>query len=149
MKKINVVIVCAIALVGFCMGISSCSKKTKADVENEVEKAENSKKRSVTVINKTDSKYIKEASLTTENGKMIVDKNFEEFENIVFYDFDEDGTYKNETKFKVILTDRSGLKFEHIFEANAKGNTEVVVTEKDYVKQNGDFLKKIERFANE
>lgn len=96
----------------------------------------------------TSSKYIKECALSTEVGVNIAHKNEYKEENIVFTDFDKNDSFISDKIFKITLVDRHDLKYEHIFEANEKGNTDVVITDDDYVKQGGDLYKKIERALN-
>lgn len=152
MSKVIIVIICAIALIGLGIGIHNCilnSANSKTAIEKDAAKARIKKDRSVTVINNTNSKYIKESSLLTDKGVLIDHKDLIKNENIVFKNFDKNNAYEDEKKFKIILIDRYGLKYERVFESNAESNTDVVVTENDYVKQKGDSKRKLERAINE
>ena len=84
----------------------------------------------------------------TASGIQIAEQEKETYENIVFLNFDRKSVYKDESNFKIILTDRYGLKYEKLFTAAEKGNTDVVIEEADYVKQSGDWKRKIEKMLN-
>lgn len=124
--------------------ISSCNKS----IEKQTAGARRKDCRSVTIINKTDEKLIKECRLTTADGVLVhIDKEKKE-DNIVFQDFDSKKAFKDAKMFKVILIDRYGLRYEKIFEAADKGNTDVIVEQTDFVSQKGDFFKKVIKFFN-
>lgn len=58
--------------------------------------------------------------------------------------------YKEDKTFTVTLIDRYDLKYEKIVSDVAeKGRTEVKITTDDYVKQRGDWKRKIDRLFNE
>lgn len=124
--------------------ISSCNKS----VEKQVVEARKKDYRSVTIINKTDEKLIKECRLTTADGSLVDTVKEVKDENIVLQNFDSKKAFKNERMFKVILIDHYGLRYEKIFEAAEKGNTDVIVEKTDYVSQKGDFFKKVIKFFN-
>lgn len=124
--------------------ISSCNKST----EKQVAEARKKDYRSVTIINKTDEKLIKECRLTTADGALVCIVKEKKDENIVLKDFDSKKAFENEKMFKIILIDRYGLRYEKIFEAAEKGNTDVIVEQTDFVSQKGDFFKKVIKFFN-
>lgn len=126
--------------------LTSCSKESQ--VEKDVAKARIKEYRSVTVINNTSEKLVKECNLTTASGTLVKHKDFNEIENIVFVDFDKDNAFENETEFVITLIDRFDIKYEKSFSANKTGNTDVIVTEEDYVAQSGDWKRKFERVIN-
>ena len=126
--------------------LTSCSKKTQ--VENKVAKARTKEYRSVTVINNTSEKLVKECNLTTITGALVKHKDFNKIENIVFVNFDKDNAFENETEFVITLIDRFDIKYEKSFSANKTGNTDVIVTEEDYVDESGDWKRKFERVIN-
>lgn len=142
-RKIFISIVILLSIICF-----SCSK-TKEKVEDDVKEARKREYRSLTVTNQTLSKQISECNLTTATGVLVTHKKLEKFENIVFKNFDEGNAFENESDFKIELIDRYGLKFAKTFTANPKGNTDVVVTEEDYVEQPGDWKRRLERKINQ
>lgn len=125
---------------------ASCRKKSR--VENEVAKARIKEYRSVTVINNTSEKLVKECNLKTISGALVKHKDLNEIENIVFVDFDKDNAFENETEFVITLIDRFDIKYEKSFSANETGNTDVTISEEDYVAQSGDWKRKLERAIN-
>ena len=55
----------------------------------------------------------------------------------------------NYDEFKVTLIDRYGYKYEKIIDnVSETGRTNVKISEKNKVKQKGDFFRKIEQFFN-
>lgn len=132
-------------LITICF-LFSCDKKSQA--EKDVAIARSRSYRSITVINKTSEKLMKECNLTTASGILIKHKDLNEVENIVFRNFDSENAFKNERELKIELIDRFDLKYEKVFSPNESGNTDVFITEKDLVKQRGNFLKRVERALN-
>lgn len=117
-------------------------------IEKQIAEVRRKEYRSITIINRTDEKLIKECRLTTADGILVYVVEEKKDENIVLKNFDKDKVYKDEKKFKVILIDRYGLRYEKIFEASEKGNTDVIVEQTDYVSQKGDFFRKFIKFFN-
>lgn len=146
MSKIIIIPIIVISV----FGIITCIVKPdpKNQTEKDVRIARSKSYRSVTVINKTPEKLVKECTLMTADGMLIVHQKEKKAENIVFVNFDPKQVFKNETQFKIILTDRYGLKYEKEFTANNEGNTNVVVEKSDQVKQSGNIKKKIEQILN-
>ena len=57
--------------------------------------------------------------------------------------------YKEYSTFTVIFVDRYGMKYEKkVTDVDEQGRTEVEITEEDYVEQDGDLTRKIDRFFN-
>lgn len=129
-----------------CLTFSCKDKKTQT--ENEVAAVRTKEYRSVTVINNTAEKLMAECTLTTASGARIAHRDLNTDENIVFKDFDKNDAFETETQFKITLVDRHGIRYEHTFEANETGNTDVTITEDDYVRQSGDLFRKIQRALN-
>lgn len=119
---------------------NACSNERKSIKEAEKARLQKNN-RSITVINKTDEKYIKKCILQTGSGTQIDFKDRESEINIVFRNFDPNGAYRDETDFKITLIDRFGLHYEKIFSVKKNGNTDVEVTESDYAKRAGDALR--------
>lgn len=142
MRKLIALILCISAFV-----FNACNNKKS--VEKAAETVRTKTYRSITVINGTKSKYIAECSLTTENGVFIDHRKNSKLGNLIFKNFDSENAYKDEENFKIILIDRYGLKYEHKFSVNEEGNTDVLVSESDLVKQSGNLRKKLERKLNE
>lgn len=135
-----------IALITFIILINRYNKQTA--IEKDAAKVRLSECRSVTVINKLDEQLIKKISIETLSGIPVSHKDFENAGTIIFRNFDERNAFKDESDFKLILIDRYGLKYEKAFTANTKGNTDVTIEKSDYVKQPGDFTRKIEKTLN-
>ena len=131
-----------------CLLFVSCDRRTHT--EKKVVEARNKDYRSVTIINNLTEKLIKECTLMTESGVMVKHIDKQTTDNIVFNNVDKNSDFKNETKFKIILIDRYGLKYEKTFIASTKGNTNVVINESNFVKQSffKDLKRKIEKAIN-
>lgn len=127
---------------------SVCFLACKKTIEKEVAEVRTKEYRSLTIINKTEETLISECILTTAQGVLVARQENLTEKNIVFANFDSKSAFKNEKDFKITLIDRYGLKYEKIFKAKEEGNTDVVIDEKDYVAQDGDWFKKVKRFFN-
>ncbi len=134
----------SVLLAIFCLAFAACDRNSAEKAAT----ARNKNYRSVTVINSLSEKLVKNCKLMTASGIQIAEQEKETYENIVFLNFDRKSVYKDESNFKIILTDRYGLKYEKLFTAAEKGNTDVVIEEADYVKQSGDWKRKIEKMLN-
>lgn len=134
----------SVLLAIFCLAFAACDRNSA----EKVAKARKKNYRSVTVINSLSEKLVKNCKLMTASGIQIAEQTEETYENIVFLNFDGASVYKDESNFKIILTDRYGLKYEKLFTAAENGNTDVVIEEADYVKQSGDWKRKIEKKLN-
>lgn len=124
----------------------SCDKQKQ--VEKDAAKVRTEEYRSVTIINNLPEKFVEEYILTTDDGVMIARANRIIVGNHVFENFDKNEAYKDETQFKITLIDRYGLRYEKIFSASQSGNTDVVIDESNYVKQPGDWKRKVERMLS-
>ena len=127
---------------------SVCFLACKKTIEKEVAEVRTKEYRSLTIINKIEETLISECILTTAQGVLVARQEKLTEKNIVFANFDSKSAFKNEKDFKITLIDRYGLKYEKIFKAKEEGNTDVVIDEKDYVAQDGDWFKKVKRFFN-
>lgn len=134
----------SVLLAIFCLAFTACDRNSAEKAAT----ARNKNYRSVTVINNLSEKLVKNCKLMTASGIQIAEQEKETYENIVFLNFDRKSVYKDESNFKIILTDRYGLKYEKLFTATENGNTDVVIEEADYVKQSGDWKRKIEKMLN-
>ena len=57
--------------------------------------------------------------------------------------------YSEYNTFMVTLIDRYNMKYEkEVKEVKEKGRTEVIINKDNYVKEKGDFFKKINKFFN-
>lgn len=122
--------------------IFSCDSKSKT--ENENAKLKNSKERSITIINNTSEKLIKECDLKTPEGIMVDHKVEQKEFNFSFKDFDK--KFDNLKNLKITMTDRFGIKYEKEFSLNNEGNTEVVFDESDCV--SGNPIQRLFRWVN-
>lgn len=127
--------------------LCGCSFLKKDEVPTETDNTTvvtDDKIRSATIINKTDQIINELQILVGEGTEITTSKNLEE--KTMSYEFPE--KYDKYTEFTFILIDRYGLKYEKKEKINLKGQTEVVITEDDYVEQKGDFWKKVEKAFN-
>lgn len=105
------------------------------------------KHRYLTIINAT-SQIINEVHVTIGEGTEIehgYQKNPDEnsFSVKIPNDYDE------YTTFTITFIDRYGIKYQKkATNVKTQGRTEVKITEDDYVEQDGDFKRKIDRFLN-
>ena len=146
MKKLVIFLVILIVILSFAVYL--LIPKHKQNIVKEVQKVRTKEYRSLTIINKTSEHLIRECILTTAEGLLVARQEKLTESNIVFADFDSNGSFGDEKSFKVTLIDRYGLKYEKIFEAKEKGNTDVSIDDKNYVSQDGDWFKKVMRFFN-
>lgn len=146
MKKvifIIVVIFLLLTIIGIVFVIFT-GNNTKT-LNDDAEKNKNG--RYLTIINKTDQ-IINEVHITVGNGT--------EIENMKQTNPDETSfsieipkQYSEYTTFTVILIDRHDLKYvKEINNVSDKGRTEVVLTEEDYVEEEGDFWNKVSKWFN-
>ncbi len=127
---------------------SVCFLACKKTIEKEVAEVRTKEYRSLTIINKIEETLISECILTTAQGVLVARQEKLTEKNIVFANFDSKSAFKNEKDFKITLIDRYGLKYEKTFKAKEEGNTDVVIDDKSYVSQDGDWFKKVKRFFN-
>ncbi len=146
MKKLVIFLIILIVILSFAVYL--LIPKHKQNIVKEVQKVRTKEYRSLTIINKTSEHLIRECILTTAEGLLVARQEKLTESNIVFADFDSNGSFSDEKSFKVTLIDRYGLKYEKIFEAKEKGNTDVSIDDKNYVSQDGDWFKKVMRFFN-
>lgn len=146
MKKV-VLIISAIVLFLTIVGIVFLiftNKDTRIQ-NDDAEKNENG--RYLTIINKTDQ-IINEVHITVGSGT--------EIENMKQTNPDETSfsieiptQYSDYKAFTVTLIDRHELKYvKEINTVADKGRTEVVITEDDYVEEEGDFWNKVSKWFN-
>ena len=141
MKKISLIIL--LILTGICL--ISCGDGNSRVTNEEAE--EDSKGRYLTIINSTDQ-VINEVHVTVGAGTEIEDA-FQENPDERSFSVEIPESFEEYETFTVSIIDRYGLKYEkEISDVKDKGRTEVEITEDDYVKQDGDFKRKIDRFFN-
>lgn len=148
MKKVilTLTVVILIVVVGFGVFNYISYKDGSSRVKND--KAEkDTQGRYLTIINDT-NQVINEVHITAGEGTEIeqsYQKNPDEnsFSVEIPKDYDEYET------FIVIFIDRYGLKYQQkVTNVKERGRTEVKIAEDDYVKQDGDFKRKIDKFFN-
>lgn len=146
MKKLLIFLIVLILILSFAVYV--LLPKEKPNVVKEVREVRTKEYRSLTIINKTEETLINECTVTTLKGVLVARKEKLTENNIVFANFDAQEAFINEKDFKITLIDRFSLKYEKTFKAKEKGNTDVVITDEDYVAQDGDWFKKVKRFFN-
>lgn len=146
MKKLLIFLIVLVIILSFAVYV--LIPKKKSNIEKEVREVRTKEYRSLTIINKTEEALISECILTTAQGVLVARQEKLTEENIVFANFDSKGAFKNEKDFKITLIDRYGLKYEKTFKAKEEGNTDVVITDENYVAQDGDWFRKVKRFFN-
>lgn len=146
MKKLIVFLIVLVVILSFV--VYMLIPKKKQNVEKEVVEVRTKEYRSLTIINKTEEPLISECILTTIQGVLVARKEKITENNIIFANFDGNGAFKNEKDFKITLIDRYGIKYEKTFKAKEEGNTDIVVDDKNYVSQDGDWFRKVKRLFN-
>lgn len=146
MKKLIIFLIILVVILSFAVYMLIPNKKQ--NVEKEVAEVRTEEYRSLTVINKTEELLISECILTTVQGVLVARKEKITERNIVFANFDGHGAFKNEKDFKITLIDRYGIKYEETFKVKGEGNTDIVVDDKNYVSQDGDWFRKVKRLFN-
>ena len=147
MKKIiAIIIIISIGLI-FAMGIFNhfTNKDGSSRITNEEAEKDN-QDRYITIINETDQ-IINEVHIKADNTEIesCYQKNPDEqsFSIKIPKEFNE---YDN---FSIILIDRYGIKYQKtISNVPITGRIEVVINRSNYIKQEGDWKKKINRFFN-
>lgn len=148
MKKIivNLTLVILVVVAGFGVFNHITNKDGSSRVGND-NAEKDTQGRYLTIINDT-NQVINEVHITVGEGTEIeqsYQKNPDEnsFSVEIPKDYDEYET------FIVIFIDRYGLKYqEKVTNVKERGRTEVKITEDDYVKQDGDLKRKIDKFFN-
>lgn len=150
-KAIMILSIIALLVVGAVIGIVGISLFNNKDDGNSRETNEDAEKkeksRYLTIINDLDE-IINEVHITTGEGTEIesmYQKNPDEvsFSIEIPKDFDEYDT------FTITVIDRYDLKYEKVVsDVKENGRTEVKITEDDYIEQEGDWKKKIDKFFN-
>ena len=147
MKKI---IIIAVVLLLVLTGIGAVSHFTdergNSRVTNDMAESDE-QGRYLTIINHTEQ-IINEVHITVGEGTEIEHGDQENPDEDSFsVEIPEE--YKEYSTFTVIFVDRYGMKYEKkVTDVDDQGRTEVEITEEDYVEQDGDLTRKIDRFFN-
>ena len=146
MKKALIIagtIVLAIVIVGIIIAFSVNKDSRKSN--DAAEKDEQG--RYLTIINKIEQ-IINEVHITIGDGTEIEDMKQTNPDETSF-SIEIPREYSEYDTFIVILIDRYNLKYvKEISNVADKGRTEVVITKGDYVKEKGDFWKKVNKLFN-
>lgn len=103
--------------------------------------------RYLTIINAT-NQIINEVHITVGEGTEI-EHNYQENPDETSFSIPIPESYQEYQTFIVTLIDRYGMKYQkEVANVPEKGRTEVSITEDDYVKQDGDLKRQIDRFFN-
>ena len=148
MKKIimTLTVVILAVVVGFGVFNYISNKDGSSRVNND--KAEkDTQGRYLTIINDT-KQVINEVHITVGEGTEI-EQSYQENPDENSFSIEIPKDYDEYETFTVIFIDRYGLKYqEKVTNVKERGRTEVKITEDDYVKQDGDFKRKIDKFFN-
>lgn len=148
MKKIimTLTVVILAVVVGFGVFNYILNKDGSSRVNND--KAEkDTQGRYLTIINDT-KQVINEVHITVGEGTEI-EQSYQENPDENSFSIEIPKDYDEYETFTVIFIDRYGLKYqEKVTNVKERGRTEVKITEDDYVKQDGDFKRKIDKFFN-
>ena len=145
MKKVIAVVIAVILvlIVGIVIGVFVTN-----DTRTTNDKAEKDEKnRYLTIINKT-GEIINEVHITVGEGTEI-EQGYQENPDEDSFSVKIPKDYEEYDSFTITLIDRYELKYETTIEnVKGKGRTEVVITKDDYVKQDGDWKKKLDDWFN-
>lgn len=146
MKKTLIIvgsIFLVIAIVGIIIAANASDSTRKPN--DDAEKDENG--RYLTIINKTEQ-TINKVLFTVDNGTEIESMRQTNPDETSF-SVEIPNQYSKYDSFTVILIDRYDLKYENtISNVPQTGRTEVTISQDHYVKQKGDWRKKINKFFN-
>lgn len=148
MKKVIIIIVAVVLIVAVGFGIfwilsnkSGNSRVTNDDAEKDT------KGRYLTIINDT-NQIINQVHITVGNGTEI-EYAYQENPDEKSFSVKIPDAYDEHNVFTVTLIDRYEMEYQKaVTVTTEKGRTEVKITQDDYVKQDGDFKRKIDRFFN-
>lgn len=151
MKKVLIILVTIIAIIGVAIvGIGVFANVTNKDGGSRIpnDKAEKDEKnRYLTIINET-NQVINEVHITVGEGTEI-EHGYQKNPDENSFSIKIPKEYDEYEAFTVTLIDRYELKYQkEVTDIKEKGRTEVKITEDDYVEQDGDFKRKIDRFFN-
>lgn len=148
MKKFIIICLSVLVVAVAGIGIYAFFFNNQGNTRVENDKAERDEKgRYLTVINST-GQVINEVHIAVGDGT--------EIESCEQRNPDEESfsveipeEYKEYKTFKVTFIDRYGMKYEKkVDDVSDSGRTEINLSEDDYIKQSGDFKRKINRFFN-
>lgn len=147
MKKtllISGIAVVIISVIVIIVSILNPNKNPSSEEDNK--KAEkDTEHRYLTIVNKTEV-IINHIYITVGNGSKVASRENPDDTNIIIQIPDE---FKKYSDFTITLIDRYDLKYEkNISNVPETGRTEVTVSQDNYVKQKGDWWKKINKAFN-
>jgi flagellar basal body-associated protein FliL len=152
-SKSSISIILVIALIfavvvgGFFTYKNFFSNRLGNEFISNVEAEKQKDKRYLTIINETEQ-IINEVHVYFGDGEEADTMKREEPEQKSF-SIQIPEELSNYDEFKVTLIDRYGYKYEKsIDDVSETGRTNVKISEKNKVKQKGDFFRKIEQFFN-
>lgn len=147
MKKIIIiVVVLLLVLTGIGAVHHFTDERGNSRITNDM--AESDKQgRYLTIINHTDQ-IINEVHITVGEGTEI-EHGYQENPDEESFSIEIPEEYKEYSTFTVTFVDRYGMKYQKkITDVSERGRTEVEIMEEDYVEQDGDLTRKIDRFFN-
>lgn len=146
MKKFFAIILVIAIIIGAAVLIIKIKQVNDSRVTNDFAEKDIDG-RYLTIINDTDQ-VINEIVVTVGNGTEIEEmKQSNPDERSFSIKIPEE--YSEYNTFMVTLIDRYNMKYEkEVKEVKEKGRTEVIINKDNYVKEKGDFFKKINKFFN-
>ncbi len=146
LRKILVVIL-AFALLSGNSGCNKDKKESKSKVTNDSAEKKKNHERFLTIVNKT-GQVINEVYVVVGKGTEIDAMHKKNPEKNSF-SIKIPKEYNEYPDFKVILEDRYGFQYEKkVDNVQKTDRAEVEITEKDKVKQKGDWKRKIDQAFN-
>lgn len=148
-KVIGIIIALVVAVaVGVLVAVVISNKGKEGDSRITNDKAEKDEKnRYLTIINETDE-VINEVHITVGDGTEI-EHGYQENPDEDSFSVKIPKQYEEYDEFTITFIDRYEFKYEKtIDDVKDTGRTEVVVSEDDYVKQKGDWKKKVDKWFN-
>lgn len=148
MKKIIKILIAVFLIIVIGSGLAYFILNDNGDTRVTNDKAEkDTEGRYLTLINNT-NQVVNEVYVAVGNGTEI-EHGYQNNPDENSFSIEIPKDYSEYDTFIVTFIDRYELKYEkEVTGVKEKGRTEVVVTEKDYVKQKGDLKRKIDKFFN-
>lgn len=147
MKKIVISIFVILIAVGIAFMVYSKIVPDPVTPDPNDPVVDDEKNRYLTIVNDT-GEIINEVHVSVGEGTEL-EHAYRENPDKTSFSIEILESYDDYKKFTVTLIDRYGLKYQkEMIDVKEKGRTEVKITTDDYVKQDGDWKKKWDRFFN-
>lgn len=140
------ILLIACAVVGLGIYNHVTNKGGQSRVSNDIAEKD-TKNRYLTIINETDQ-IINEVHISVGEGTEI-EHGYQLNPDEKSFSIKIPEAYDEYDAFKITIIDRYDLKYEkQITNVKKEGRTEVKITEDNYIKQEGDWKKKLDRLFN-